>query len=335
MSAASNKAGATLVGVRARRSPTWAIVPQPRPLHALVGAQRSCSRRRCAHHDHRPTAARIRATRRVSGAQAPTWGGADKQLGWRRLGRALGRLAEPLSRVEQLPVLDRQRFGTEHAQRLRELGDRVAAIAAAVPDWPALASAEIPRPGPLVLTHGDPGLGNFLDDGHDGWLIDCEDAHVAPRGLDLARLVFIAWLGSGPAGFVGCDHDGRARGRQSPATWRRCTADGSQASRRRDGGSRSPACSSSITAGSPEGVPDRGRRRRAYCSTPSWTAPPGHERAARDGRPLHESPAPSHGCRSVDAGPESSSSSSGHRVGDEGGPAATAVLGRARFGPSS
>lgn len=131
--------------------------------------------------------------------------------GWQRMGRALGRLAEPVSDVEGLPVLDRERFGAEHAQRIRELGDRLTTIANAVPDWPALASAKVPRPGPLVLAHGDPGPGNFLDDGLDGWLIDWEDAHVAPQGLDLARLEFIAWLGSGSAGFVGRDHDARAR----------------------------------------------------------------------------------------------------------------------------
>jgi aminoglycoside phosphotransferase (APT) family kinase protein len=131
--------------------------------------------------------------------------------GWRRMGRALGRIAEPVSDVKQLPVIDRERFGDEHARRVRELGDRLTAIAAMVPDWPSLACAEIPVPGPLVLTHGDPGPGNFLDDGRSGWLIDWEDAHVAPRGLDLARLAFIAWLGSGSAGFVGRDHDARAR----------------------------------------------------------------------------------------------------------------------------
>jgi len=41
-----------------------------------------------------------------------------------------------VSDIEQLPVLDRERFGHEHAQRVRELGDCLTAIAAAVPDWP-------------------------------------------------------------------------------------------------------------------------------------------------------------------------------------------------------
>jgi aminoglycoside phosphotransferase (APT) family kinase protein len=131
--------------------------------------------------------------------------------GWRRMGRALGRLAEPVSDIKQLPVVDRQRFGDEHAQRVRELGECLAAIAAVVPDWLSVVSADVPRPAPLVLTHGDPGPGNFLDDGRDGWLIDWENAHVAPRGLDLARLAFSAWLGSGSAAFVGRDHSARAR----------------------------------------------------------------------------------------------------------------------------
>lgn len=131
--------------------------------------------------------------------------------GWQRMGRAFGRLAEPVNAVEQLPVFDGRHFGAEHAQRVRDLGDRLTNIAAAAPDWSRLCSAEVPRPGPLVLTHGDPGPGNFLDDGRSGWLIDWEDAHVAPRGLDLARLAFIARLGSGSAGFVGRDHAARAR----------------------------------------------------------------------------------------------------------------------------
>ena len=98
-----------------------------------------------------------------------------------------------------------------HAQRVSELGDCLTAVVASVPDGRSLACAEIQRPGLLVLTHGDPGPGTFFDDGRSGWLIDSEDAHVARRGLDLARVVFIAWLGSGSVGFAGRDHDARAR----------------------------------------------------------------------------------------------------------------------------
>ena len=107
-----------------------------------------------------------------------------------------------------------------------ELGDRLAPVAAALPDWATLIADHVPQPAPIVLTHGDPGPGNFLDDGLDGWLIDWEQAHVAPRGLDLARATFIAWLGSGSAGFVGRDHGARARAVEEgylqtiPGAWR-------------------------------------------------------------------------------------------------------------------
>lgn len=114
-------------------------------------------------------------------------------------------------RTEQPVARPRSAFGQQHAQRLSDLGDRLALLAAAIPDWELLASPEVPRPSPLVLTHGDPGPGNLLDDGRDGTLIDWEEAHVAPRGLDLARLVFIALLGAGPSGFQARDHRSRAR----------------------------------------------------------------------------------------------------------------------------
>jgi aminoglycoside phosphotransferase len=129
--------------------------------------------------------------------------------GWRRMGRALARVGDALN--TDLPVLSHAVFGHHHARRISELGDRLAAIAVANPDWELLASADVPQPSPLVLTHGDPGPGNFLDDGRKGTVIDWEEAHVAPRGLDLARLVFIALLGAGPGGFQARDHRSRAR----------------------------------------------------------------------------------------------------------------------------
>jgi aminoglycoside phosphotransferase (APT) family kinase protein len=81
---------------------------------------------------------------------------------WRRMGRALGRVGRPVDRVAGLPVLDYRRFGADHAQRIRELETRLIGLGSVVPDWPLLCSAHIPTPGPLVLTHGDPGPGNFL-----------------------------------------------------------------------------------------------------------------------------------------------------------------------------
>src|SRR5665213_196920 len=69
----------------------------------------------------------------------------------------------------------------------------------------------VPAAAPLVLTHGDPCPGNFLDDGRRGALIDWEEAQIAPRGLDLARAMFIALLGVGPSGYRGRDHVRRSR----------------------------------------------------------------------------------------------------------------------------
>ena len=81
--------------------------------------------------------------------------------GWLRLGRALGRLAEPVSGIEGLPVVDRERFGAVHAQRVCELGDCLTAIMASVPDWPSLACAEIPRPGSARSHSWRPGTGQL------------------------------------------------------------------------------------------------------------------------------------------------------------------------------
>lgn len=144
-------------------------------------------------------------TERRSGA-APT-----SIEGWRRMGRAYARLAGSHDLALALPALDRTQFGAQHAQRVRDLGDLIAPFAVAGPEWDRLCSEQVPGSPPLVITHGDPGPGNFLDDGGTGTIIDWEDAHIAPRGLDLARLVFIALLGAGPAGYVARDRHARAR----------------------------------------------------------------------------------------------------------------------------
>lgn len=130
--------------------------------------------------------------------------------GWRRMGRAVARLADLGYPQDGLTLADHRSFGEGHAERIDDLGDRLALLADSVPDWALLTSADVPGSTPLVLTHGDPGPGNFLDDGSDGTLIDWEEAHVAPLGLDLARLVVIALLGAGPAGYIARDHQARA-----------------------------------------------------------------------------------------------------------------------------
>jgi Phosphotransferase enzyme family len=131
--------------------------------------------------------------------------------GWRRMGRAHARVTSRGGQAPAgLPRFGRVAFGREHARRIRELGERLAPLAVSIPDWALLSSERVPGTPPLVITHGDPGPGNFLDDGAEGSIIDWEEAQVAPRGIDLARLVVIAMLGAGPSGYRAHDHAARA-----------------------------------------------------------------------------------------------------------------------------
>jgi len=137
---------------------------------------------------------------------------------WERLGRALARLARVPWEGSGLDVQGHREFLAVHERRVADLegaldGDDLGSAAGR--DGPGLAGRLPPVPprfagSPLVLTHGDPGPGNFLDHGEVGTLIDWEDAMVAPRGLDLGRAAFIALLGAGPEGYVAEDRAARA-----------------------------------------------------------------------------------------------------------------------------
>lgn len=129
--------------------------------------------------------------------------------GWKRMGHAFAQLAELGYPDHSLPVVDREECARAHAQRIGELGSRLDPFLDAIPDWAQLSRRTLHVSTPLVLTHGDPGPGNYLDSS-TGVLIDWEEAHVAPLGLDLARLIFIALLGSGPDGYPARDHEARA-----------------------------------------------------------------------------------------------------------------------------
>jgi aminoglycoside phosphotransferase (APT) family kinase protein len=125
---------------------------------------------------------------------------------WEGLGRALARLSRIPWQGSDLTTLGHDDFLALHEHRVDDLDQALGRdLGAGLPDIPPSYPAS-----PLVVTHGDPGPGNFLDDGADGTLIDWEDAVVAPRGLDLGRATFIALLGSGPEGFVARDHAARA-----------------------------------------------------------------------------------------------------------------------------
>jgi aminoglycoside phosphotransferase (APT) family kinase protein len=130
---------------------------------------------------------------------------------WERLGGALARLAEVGCPDGLLPALPPDEFVNEHAVRVRELGSRLDPFVEPTPDWTTLSERTLPESTRMVLTHGDPGPGNYLGTGTKDILIDWEEAQISPIGLDLARSMFIALLGSGPAGYQAKDHQARCR----------------------------------------------------------------------------------------------------------------------------
>jgi aminoglycoside phosphotransferase len=126
--------------------------------------------------------------------------------GWGRLGRALARLTEVPWEGSGLAVLDHDAFRDLHQRRVADLSTALGRDVGA--SLPPLTDSYFESP--MVITHGDPGPGNFVDDGVAGTLVDWEDAVVAPRGLDLGRARFIALLGVGPEGWVAEELAGRA-----------------------------------------------------------------------------------------------------------------------------
>lgn len=114
---------------------------------------------------------------------------------WSRMGRALADLAPLPWKHSDLPVTDADDFIRTHHHKIAELAGALrstpeAAMIAALARWPS------PPLGPLVVTHGDPGPGNYLETTTQTVLIDWEQTHVAPRGFDIARAAFIALLDS-------------------------------------------------------------------------------------------------------------------------------------------
>jgi Ser/Thr protein kinase RdoA (MazF antagonist) len=125
---------------------------------------------------------------------------------WNRLGRALARLSLIPWEGSGLTTLDHDAFRDLHERRVADLAKALDRdLGASLPPLPHSYASS-----PMTVTHGDPGPGNFLDDGAAGTLIDWEDAMVAPRGLDLGRARFIALLGAGPEGWVAEEPAARA-----------------------------------------------------------------------------------------------------------------------------
>jgi thiamine kinase-like enzyme len=101
------------------------------------------------------------------------------------MGQALQRLEGVPWRGSTLPIFDESMFVFTHQERTTALGSRIASVSN---------SQQTPSLGPLVVTHGDPGDGNYLESDTRAVLIDWEQAQIAPRGLDLARAALIALL---------------------------------------------------------------------------------------------------------------------------------------------
>ena len=119
---------------------------------------------------------------------------------WSQMGRTLQCLESVPWRGSMLPVLDEGWFADSHQKKTSVLGGLISSVArgGSPPSW-----------GPLIVTHGDPGDGNYLESSTRAVLIDWEQAQVAPRGLDLARAAFVALLRAAQSG-VGDPKNARA-----------------------------------------------------------------------------------------------------------------------------
>ena len=128
------------------------------------------------------------------GDRARVWDDRPNQLlPGGRMGQVLERLSRVPWRGSGLPVYSETEFVTSHREKVDKLGDRLATLG----DGEVLRHLlqdPIPLLGPLVVTHGDPGNGNYLETTTTEVLIDWENAHVGPCGLDLVRAMFMALL---------------------------------------------------------------------------------------------------------------------------------------------
>lgn len=112
--------------------------------------------------------------------------------GWSQMGVALARVADvpiggcPLKRISNSEFADQHLRMLDEVRRL--LSDRLRGDLER-----AIERTRSPAFAP-VLTHGDPGGGNFLCTAAGGVLLDWESAAIVPFGLDFGRAYFIALL---------------------------------------------------------------------------------------------------------------------------------------------
>lgn len=112
---------------------------------------------------------------------------------WRRMGAALARLATVPTQGSGLRASSEEEFVADHRHRVSAVREPLTSL-----PFGAELLEQLNRPapplGPLVLTHADPGPGNYLDTADGGVLLDWENAVIAPIGLDPARAAFIGLL---------------------------------------------------------------------------------------------------------------------------------------------
>lgn len=117
--------------------------------------------------------------------------------GWHRLGRDLAALV-------RVPVGDCTLRRTTATEFVAEHSEWLAVVARLLDGEMARAiDGAIRRfagSGLLVLTHGDPGSGNYLDHRDAGVILDWETASIGPYGLDAGRAAFIALLDNAHTG---------------------------------------------------------------------------------------------------------------------------------------
>lgn len=117
--------------------------------------------------------------------------------GWYRLGGDLAALASVPVQACTLPCITPQAFVADHLERLRVVEPL---LSATMDQSIRKAIGHFNNQSNLVLTHGDPGSGNYLDNEDGGVILDWETAVIAPFGLDPGRAAFIALLDNGHTG---------------------------------------------------------------------------------------------------------------------------------------
>lgn len=120
--------------------------------------------------------------------------------GWGRLGRDLACLLDVSADSCPFPRIGSDDFAADHRARLDVVGSLLDPSLANEIERAIDTISGVER---LVITHGDPGSGNYLDsedDDRPGVVLDWESASIAPVGLDAGRAVFIGLMDLGHTG---------------------------------------------------------------------------------------------------------------------------------------